>query len=80
MTDLSRIGVVGAGQMGRGITHGCALAGLDVILADVNADVLSRSLETIDANLGQAADITGFPGNIGNIGPLAGRQKLEGHH
>ena len=51
--QLQRIGVIGAGQMGRGITHVCALAGLDVVLADVNSDVLSRSLETIDANLGR---------------------------
>ncbi len=53
MTTLNRIGVVGAGQMGRGITHVCALAGLDVVLADVNADVLALSLETIDTNLGR---------------------------
>ena len=53
MTELSRIGVVGAGQMGCGIAHVCALAGLDVVLADVNADLLSRSLETIDVNLGR---------------------------
>jgi 3-hydroxybutyryl-CoA dehydrogenase len=53
MTVLNRIGVVGAGQMGRGITHVCALAGIDVVLADVNNDVLALSLETIDANLGR---------------------------
>ena len=53
MTELFRIGVVGAGQMGCGIAHVCALAGLDVVLADVNAELLSRSLETIDANLGR---------------------------
>ena len=53
MTELSRIGVVGAGQMGCGIAHVCALAGLDVVLADVNAELLARSLETIDANLGR---------------------------
>ena len=53
MTILNRIGVVGAGQMGRGITHVCALAGLDVVLADVNAEMLARSLETIEANLGR---------------------------
>jgi len=53
VTELNRIGVVGAGQMGRGITHVCALAGLDVVLADVNPDVLARSLETIDTNLGR---------------------------
>jgi 3-hydroxybutyryl-CoA dehydrogenase len=39
--------------MGCGIAHVCALAGLDVVLADVNAELLSRSLETIDANLGR---------------------------
>jgi 3-hydroxybutyryl-CoA dehydrogenase len=50
---LDRIGVLGAGQMGRGITHVCALAGLDVVLADVTDEVLARSLETIDANLGR---------------------------
>jgi len=50
---LTRIGVVGAGQMGRGITHVCALAGLDVVLADVSTEVLTRSLETIDTNLGR---------------------------
>jgi 3-hydroxybutyryl-CoA dehydrogenase len=53
VTVLNRIGVIGAGQMGRGITHVCALAGLDVVLADVNAEVLARSLETIDTNLGR---------------------------
>ena len=53
MTELTRIGVVGAGQMGRGISHVCALAGLDVVLADVSPEVLARSLETIDANLGR---------------------------
>ena len=53
MTELIRIGVVGAGQMGRGISHVCALAGLDVVLADVSPEVLARSLETIDANLGR---------------------------
>ena len=51
--DLRRIGVVGAGEMGRGITHVCALAGLDVVLADVSSELLARSLETIDGNLGR---------------------------
>ncbi|HWD59336.1 MAG TPA: 3-hydroxybutyryl-CoA dehydrogenase [Stellaceae bacterium] len=49
--ELKRIGVVGAGQMGRGITHVCALAGLDVVLADVSPETLGRSMETIEANL-----------------------------
>ena len=51
MTDLTRIGVVGAGQMGRGIAHVCALAGLDVVLTDVSPEALARGMETIDANM-----------------------------
>ena len=51
--ELTRIGVVGAGQMGRGITHVCALAGLDVALADVSPEALARAIETIEANLGR---------------------------
>ena len=53
MTELRRIGVVGAGQMGRGIAHVCALAGLDVVLNDVSPEALARGIETIDANLGR---------------------------
>ena len=53
MTELLRIGVVGAGQMGRGIAHVCALAGLDVTIADANPDVLGRAKEIIEASLGR---------------------------
>ncbi|ANS69705.1 3-hydroxybutyryl-CoA dehydrogenase [Streptomyces lincolnensis] len=38
MTSIKRVGVVGAGQMGRGITEVCARAGLRVILCDVTED------------------------------------------
>jgi 3-hydroxybutyryl-CoA dehydrogenase len=53
VTDLTRIGVIGAGQMGRGIAHVCALAGLDVMLTDISPEALARGIETIDANLGR---------------------------
>ena len=29
--DIRKIGIVGAGQMGNGIAHVCALAGYDVV-------------------------------------------------
>ena len=51
MSELRRIGVVGAGQMGRGIAHVCALAGLDVVLTDVNAEALAAGRQTIEQNL-----------------------------
>ena len=51
MTEIQRIGIVGAGQMGRGIAHVCALAGLDVVLTDVNAEALAAGRRTIEQNL-----------------------------
>jgi 3-hydroxybutyryl-CoA dehydrogenase len=48
---LRRIGVIGAGQMGAGIAHVCALAGLDVVVTDVNDEALQRGRDAIDRNL-----------------------------
>jgi 3-hydroxybutyryl-CoA dehydrogenase len=48
---LRRIGVIGAGQMGSGIAHVCALAGFEVIVIDLNDDALERGRDTIDRNL-----------------------------
>ena len=49
--DIRRIGIIGAGQMGRGIAHVCALAGLDVMLSDINAAALAQAREAIERNL-----------------------------
>jgi 3-hydroxybutyryl-CoA dehydrogenase len=49
--QLRHIGVIGAGQMGSGIAHVCALAGLDVALQDIDENALARARETIDRNL-----------------------------
>ena len=48
---LRRIGVIGAGQMGAGIAHVCALAGFEVALTDVGEEALQRGRETIGRNL-----------------------------
>jgi 3-hydroxybutyryl-CoA dehydrogenase len=48
---MKKIGVVGAGQMGNGIAHVCALAGYDVLLHDVTAERVTAGLATIDGNL-----------------------------
>jgi len=48
---VKTVGVIGAGQMGNGIAHVCALAGYDVILNDISADALGRALEMIGHNL-----------------------------
>ncbi len=48
---IKTIGIIGAGQMGNGIAHVAALAGLDVQLLDVSDEALRHALETIDTNM-----------------------------
>ncbi|MCW5751597.1 MAG: NAD(P)-binding domain-containing protein, partial [Alphaproteobacteria bacterium] len=48
---IRKIGVIGAGQMGNGIAHVCALAGYSVVLIDISQDQLKKAQETIRRNL-----------------------------
>jgi 3-hydroxybutyryl-CoA dehydrogenase len=66
-TKFDNIGIIGAGQMGNGIAHICALTGHDVYLVDISEDQLGRALGTIESNMRRQAsrgviaddDITG---------------------
>jgi 3-hydroxybutyryl-CoA dehydrogenase len=49
--DIARVGVIGAGQMGNGIAHVCALAGLPVTMLDVKPAALERAMGTITHNM-----------------------------
>jgi 3-hydroxybutyryl-CoA dehydrogenase len=51
MTSIKTIGVVGAGQMGNGIAHVCALAGYDVLLNDISQEALEKGVATIEKNM-----------------------------
>ncbi|MBK8837374.1 MAG: 3-hydroxybutyryl-CoA dehydrogenase [Hyphomonadaceae bacterium] len=51
MTVIRTIGVIGAGQMGNGIAHVCALAGFDVVLNDVSPERLEAGIKTIQRNM-----------------------------
>src|SRR5215467_10943431 len=51
MVDIHRVGVIGAGQMGSGIAHVCALAGFDVALNDVSEERVKAGIATINGNL-----------------------------
>jgi len=55
MANIRKVGVIGAGQMGGGIAHVCALAGLDVRLNDVNADRIKAGIATINGNMARQA-------------------------
>src|ERR1044071_4343694 len=48
---IGKIGVIGAGQMGNGIAHVAALAGMEVLLNDISGDRINAGLATINGNL-----------------------------
>ena len=48
---VQAVGVIGAGQMGSGIAHVCALAGLPVVMLDMKADALDKAMANIGRNL-----------------------------
>ncbi|HWL31575.1 MAG TPA: 3-hydroxybutyryl-CoA dehydrogenase [Xanthobacteraceae bacterium] len=49
--SIRRVGVIGAGQMGNGIAHVCALAGIPVVVNDVAPARLKEALATINGNM-----------------------------
>ncbi len=49
--NIRKVGVIGAGQMGNGIAHVCALAGCEVLLNDISKERIEAGLATIDGNL-----------------------------
>jgi 3-hydroxybutyryl-CoA dehydrogenase len=51
MADIKTVGIIGAGQMGGGIAHVCALGGYDVLLNDVDGGKIDDSLALIGRNM-----------------------------
>ena len=51
MAEIKTVGVIGAGQMGTGIAHVCALAGYDVLLNDISAEKVESSLRLMRGNM-----------------------------
>jgi 3-hydroxybutyryl-CoA dehydrogenase len=49
--EINTIGVIGAGQMGNGIAHVCALAGLPVTIVDIKPDALTKALSLMARNM-----------------------------
>ena len=49
--EIQAVGVVGAGQMGNGISHVLSLAGYDVLMTDISQDALDQAKPIIKANM-----------------------------
>jgi 3-hydroxybutyryl-CoA dehydrogenase len=56
VSDIQRVGVVGAGQMGSGIAEVCARAGLDVRVAETTGEALELGRGRLTGSLGKAAE------------------------
>ena len=48
---MEKIAVIGAGQMGNGITQVAACAGYDVIMIDIKEEFTAKGLATIEKSL-----------------------------
>ncbi|MCA1300309.1 3-hydroxybutyryl-CoA dehydrogenase [Stappia indica] len=51
VVEIKKVGVIGAGQMGSGIAHVCAVAGFDVALNDISKDRIQSGLASINGNM-----------------------------
>ena len=49
--SIKKIGVIWAGQMGSGISHVAAVAGIDVVMSDISQEQIDKAVSTIDKNL-----------------------------
>lgn len=49
--EIKTVGIIGAGQMGSGIAHVCALSGYNVLIHDVSADQIAKAFASIDKNM-----------------------------
>jgi len=49
--SIRKVGIIGAGQMGNGIAHVCALAGIPVVINDIAEPRLKEALATINGNM-----------------------------
>lgn len=56
LDDIKKVGIVGAGQMGRGISQVCATVGYEVFLVDVAATPLTEAISKIRVGLERAVE------------------------
>ncbi len=55
-SKIKKIGIIGCGQMGKGIAHVCSVAGFDVHLLDSNADALKKATADIEKGMGKRVE------------------------
>jgi len=56
MSQINKIGVIGAGNMGSGIAQKIAQEGINVVMIDIKDEFVQRGLDTIKTLLGEAVE------------------------
>jgi 3-hydroxybutyryl-CoA dehydrogenase len=51
MSEIRKVGVIGAGTMGNGIAQACAVVGIDVVMVDIAEAAVLRGLATVTGSL-----------------------------
>ena len=54
MSQIQKIGIIGAGQMGSGIAQVCAVSGFDIVLMDASSIALNHAVDMIGTRLDDA--------------------------
>ncbi len=54
--EIRKVGVIGAGQMGKGIAHVCALAGYDVAINDVTPERIEAGVTDIAVQMRKSVE------------------------
>jgi 3-hydroxybutyryl-CoA dehydrogenase len=80
---IQTIGIVGAGQMGNGIAHVCAVNGYDVLITDVSNAQVQKALKTIEGNMDRQIsrgklDVGEKAGALARIKPVGTMAELAG--
>jgi 3-hydroxybutyryl-CoA dehydrogenase len=81
VVDIKTVGVIGAGQMGSGIAHVCALGGYDVLLHDVSPERIDQGIAQIEKNMARQVsrgiiEHTAMEAAIARIKPAAELQSI----
>jgi 3-hydroxybutyryl-CoA dehydrogenase len=76
---IQTVGIIGAGQMGGGIAHVCALAGYQVLLYDLSEEKVENGIATINGHMARQVSSGKFDDKLRAeaLARISGASKLE---